>query len=161
MLAYAQKPVDSHHFLRIIGPTMAMESLKLRSTKRNEWIDITRSVQEAVTRSGIRNGLCVLFVPHTTAAVTVNEGADPCVRQDILHHLASNVPQARPYAHTEGNADAHIKAALVGPSESLLVEDGRLVLGTWQAIFFCEFDGPRDRRVFLRMIESQSAPGRA
>lgn len=140
---------------------MAIETLELRSHRRNEWIDITRSVQEAVARSGIRNGLCVLFVPHTTAAVTVNEGADPSVRQDILDHLASAAPQTRAYAHTEGNADAHIKAALIGPSESLLVEDGRLVLGTWQSIFFCEFDGPRNRRVFLRMIESPSAAGRS
>jgi secondary thiamine-phosphate synthase enzyme len=147
-------------FSRAMEPLMAMESLKIRTSRRTEWIDITSSVQQAISRSGIRSGLCVLFVPHTTAAVTVNEGADPSVREDILQHLASAAPQRGPYAHREGNADAHIKAALIGSSVSLLVEEGRLVLGTWQSVFFCEFDGPRDRRVLLRVIECPSAAGR-
>lgn len=138
-----------------------MESLKIRTSRRNEWIDITSSVQQVISRSGVESGLCVLFVPHTTAAVTVNEGADPSVREDILQYLASAAPQRGPYAHREGNADAHIKAALVGSSVSLLVEEARLVLGTWQSVFFCEFDGPRDRRIFLRLIGTPPAAGRS
>lgn len=140
---------------------MAMESLKIRTNRRGEWIDITSSVQEVISRSGVSSGLCVVFVPHTTAAVSVNEGADPSVREDILQYLASAAPRRGSYAHAEGNADAHIKAALVGSSVSLLVEEGRLVLGTWQSVFFCEFDGPRDRRVLLRIIESPSTAGRS
>lgn len=133
-----------------------METISLRSRTRNECIDITASVQETVSRSFLQEGYCLLFVPHTTAAITINEGADPSVQQDILSHLSALVPHGSGYKLREGNADAHIKATLVGSSEKVLIERGRLVLGNWQAIFFCEFDGPRNRKVHVRMFADVS-----
>lgn len=130
----------------------AMESISIRSGTRNEFIDITAAIQEVVSRSSIQEGCCLLFVPHTTAAITINEGADPSVQQDLLSHLSSAVPQRSSYQHQEGNSDAHIKATLVGASEKVMVQNGRLVLGTWQAIFFCEFDGPRSRKLHVMML---------
>jgi len=113
-------------------------------------------VQETVSRSSLQEGYCLLFVPHTTAAITINEGADPSVQQDILSHLSALVPHGAGYQHREGNADAHIKATLVGASEKVLIERGKLVLGNWQAIFFCEFDGPRNRKVHVRLVADVS-----
>jgi secondary thiamine-phosphate synthase enzyme len=129
----------------------AMETCTVKSKRRNEFIDITSSVQKVVSTSGIRSGTCTLHVPHTTAAVTINEGADPSVQADILNYLADQVPHRGPYRHMEGNSDAHIKSTLVGVSQTVPVEAGKLVLGTWQAIFFCEFDGPRTRRLHIHL----------
>ncbi|HHZ03985.1 secondary thiamine-phosphate synthase enzyme YjbQ [Acetomicrobium hydrogeniformans] len=121
----------------------------LRTKAREELIDITRTVEEDVSFSGIKEGLCVVYVPHTTAAVTVNEHADPDVRQDILKQLKVLVPKYCDYSHLEGNSDAHIKSSLLGASQTIPVHEGCLVLGTWQGVFFCEFDGPRDRRFYV------------
>lgn len=114
-------------------------------------IDITQEVRRIVRESGILKGLCHLYVPHTTASVTINENSDPNVKLDILAQLEKSVPTTGSYLHAEGNAAAHIKASLVGPSQTIFIENGKLVLGTWQAIFFCEFDGPRSRTVLVKV----------
>ncbi len=126
-----------------------MERFTIQTRSGFEMVDITDRVQDVVSRSGIAEGFCCVFVPHTTAAVTINENADPDVRVDILKGLDSAVPLNAGYRHGEGNSAAHIKASLVGSSELVLVEGGRLVLGTWQSVFFCEFDGPRRRQVWV------------
>ena len=117
-----------------------------------EFQEITRKVRDAVGASGVQSGICYLFVPHTTAGVTVNEHADPSVAEDIMAQLEAMVPQSGHYRHMEGNAPAHIKASLMGSSEALLIEEGKIVLGTWQGIFFCEFDGPRNRQLFIKIM---------
>ncbi len=127
--------------------------ISIRSSRRVEMIDITSKVREVVKKSGVKEGICVLYVPHTTAAVTINENADPSVRVDIENTLTKLVPYGAGYAHLEGNADAHIKSTIVGPSESLIIRNGDILLGTWQGIFFCEFDGPRSRRFYVKIIE--------
>ena len=127
--------------------------LTVISSSRNELIDITEKIQDKVRLSGKKNGLCFVFVPHTTAAVTINENADPSVRRDILNTLSHVFTKDPSHEHTEGNSDAHIKTSLVGSSEIVAVDNGTLVLGTWQSIFFCEFDGPRTRHVMVRIIE--------
>ncbi|MCX5820620.1 MAG: secondary thiamine-phosphate synthase enzyme YjbQ [Deltaproteobacteria bacterium] len=129
-----------------------MTSFTIRTTARCEMIDITGLVAAAIREKGIKNGICRVFVPHTTAAVTINENADPDVPQDILAALDRIVPLADRYRHAEGNAAAHIKASLFGASQTVFIENGRLVLGTWQSLFFCEFDGPRTRQVLVRLI---------
>jgi len=126
-----------------------MEKIPLSTRRREELVDITSSVEEAVKKAGILSGLCVLYCPHTTAAITVNEGADPAVAQDMAAGLRRLIPKDWDFSHLEGNSDAHMKASLVGPSQTLIVDGGRLVLGTWQRVFFCEFDGPRKRTFFL------------
>ena len=126
--------------------------LNVRTRSRVEFQNITRAVQEVVDSSRIENGVCYVFVPHTTAAVTLNEQADPSVVEDIAEQLEAIVPQHDNYHHSEGNSPAHIKASLFGSSEMVLVDDGRLVLGTWQGIFFCEFDGPRNRSVLVKIL---------
>jgi len=126
--------------------------LKVTTRSRVEFQDITSQVQEAISSSGIKDGLCYVFVPHTTAGITVNEHADPSVAADISEQLSRLVPQRGDYHHLEGNAPAHIKASLVGNSQMLLIEDGRLSLGTWQGLFLCEFDGPRQRTVFVKVM---------
>jgi secondary thiamine-phosphate synthase enzyme len=118
-------------------------------------IDITRQVKEIVEKTRVRSGLCIIYVPHTTAAVTLNENADPHVAQDILMGLDKIVPSHDRYLHSEGNSPAHIKASLFGSSETLLVESGELLLGTWQGIYFCEFDGPRNRTVHVSVISHE------
>lgn len=128
------------------------KEIQVRSTKRVELIDITSKVQEVVGASGVKEGVCLVFVPHTTAAVTLNEHADPTVAYDILERLSSLVPEKAAYRHAEGNADSHIKSSLMGSSVMVPVGDGKLLLGTWQGIFFCEFDGPRNRRVIVRVF---------
>jgi secondary thiamine-phosphate synthase enzyme len=125
------------------------ETLNVKTQSRIDMVDITPSVQREVSAAGVTDGICVVYVPHTTAGVTINEGADPAVCQDILKKLNDLVPPNAGYRHSEGNADSHIKASLTGSSVTVLVERGRLVLGTWQKIFFCEFDGPRSRRVYV------------
>ncbi|MCL5808496.1 MAG: secondary thiamine-phosphate synthase enzyme YjbQ [Deltaproteobacteria bacterium] len=126
-----------------------MTTLTIRTQSRCEMIDITERIAEKVRESGIREGLCRVFIPHTTAAVTINENADPDVPLDILAALDRTVPLSGHYRHTEGNSAAHIKASLFGASQTVFIEDGRLVLGTWQSLFFCEFDGPRTRKVLV------------
>ena len=127
--------------------------LSVKSRIQTELIDITSEIQKAVGSSGIRQGICMLYVPHTTAAVTINESADPSVREDILMVLNQIVPREAGYRHLEGNSPAHVKSTLVGASEHIAIENGRLVLGTWQGIFFCEFDGPRTRKIHIRIYE--------
>ncbi len=139
---------------RAIEGAKEMETLQVRSTTMTEMIDITRPIQEAVKRTGISEGVCVVFVPHTTAAITINENADPAVPQDIVMALNKFVPSAGEYRHSEGNSPAHVKASLLGFSQTVFVESGKLVLGTWQGIFFCEFDGPRTRKFHIKMIRS-------
>ena len=126
--------------------------ISIRTRSRVDFQDITPKVQEVVASSGIESGVCHIFVPHTTAAITVNEHADPSVVEDIAAQLELVAPQHHNYRHLEGNAPAHIKASLVGDSETLLVEGGKLLLGTWQGIFFCEFDGPRNRTMLVKII---------
>lgn len=130
-----------------------METLEVQTSTRSELVDITDGLREAVERSGVEDGVCVVFVPHTTAAVTVNEAHDPDVARDIVAALDRLAPAGPGYRHREGNADAHIKAVLVGSSVRVPVADGRLLLGRWQGVFFCEFDGPRRRRIEIRVIE--------
>jgi len=126
---------------------MGWMTFDVRTTRRAQLVDITQRVAEAVDRSGVREGICHVFVPHTTAGVTINEGADPDVATDIESHLAEMVPKEAAFEHAEGNSDSHIKAMLSGPSCSAPVRDGKLALGQWQAVFLCEWDGPRTRRI--------------
>ena len=128
-----------------------MQTLTVRTTRREQFVDITRQVADAVESRGA-SGLCQVFVPHTTAAVTLNENADPDVVSDMLAKMARLVPPNEGYAHAEGNSDAHVKASLFGSGVMVPVDAGRLRLGTWQAIYFCEFDGPRSRTVHVQMI---------
>ena len=124
--------------------------ISVKTTARSEMVDITSSVQKEISKAGVSGGVCVVYVPHTTAGVTINEGADPSVCRDIVEKLTELVPPNAGYRHMEGNADSHIKASLMGSSVSVMVEKGRLLLGTWQKIFFCEFDGPRTRKVYVQ-----------
>jgi secondary thiamine-phosphate synthase enzyme len=125
----------------------------VKSKNQTELIDITSKIQDLVGASRIGRGLCMLYVPHTTAAITINESADPSVKDDILMVINNIVPWKAEYRHMEGNSPAHVKSTLIGPSELIAVENDRLVLGTWQGIFFCEFDGPRTRKVHVRFIK--------
>jgi secondary thiamine-phosphate synthase enzyme len=129
--------------------------IEVKSRHRTEMIDITTEVRDAIKASGLRNGLCHLFVMHTTAGITVNEGADPAVQRDIVTFLNQRVPADLYYTHSEGNSDAHIKATLTGNSITLIVEGGKPLLGTWQAVFFCEFDGPRPRKVAMAVLPQE------
>jgi secondary thiamine-phosphate synthase enzyme len=130
-----------------------MDTFEIQTRQRSELVEITAQVRQAVRRRGVRQGLCVVYCPHTTAAITVNENADPDVAHDILAYLSRTVPQHQPdFRHNEENSDSHIKASLVGPSVTVLVENGDLVLGRWQGIFFCEFDGPRTRSVHVQTL---------
>jgi secondary thiamine-phosphate synthase enzyme len=131
-----------------------MTSFTIRTQARCEMIDITEFVAERVRDSGIKQGFCQVFVPHTTAAVTINENADPDVPLDIIAALDRIVPFSNDYRHREGNSAAHIKTSLFGTSQTVFIEEGSLVLGTWQSLFFCEFDGPRTRRVLVRLTAS-------
>lgn len=126
--------------------------INVKSRSRTEFIDITDKVQGVLKETGILSGICTLFIPHTTAAVTINEGADPSVKRDIQTLLNSVVPFEGDYHHREGNSSAHIKSTLIGISKTVFIDEGKLALGTWQAIFFCEFDGPRHRRVALKFV---------
>jgi secondary thiamine-phosphate synthase enzyme len=128
------------------------EIISVKTAKRNEMINITFSVQQQLENAGLADGICTVFVPHTTAGVTINEGADPDVCIDIVRKLNELAPPDDGYRHREGNSDSHVKASLVGSSVSVIIEKGRLVLGTWQKIFFCEFDGPRSRKVYIKFI---------
>lgn len=129
-----------------------LQEIPVRTRRRNEFVDITPRLREIVSGSGIVEGFCHVFVPHTTAAVTVNEKADPDVPRDIVETLSRLVPEGDGYRHAEGNSDAHVKSSIVGVSAFVPVSGGDLALGTWQAVFFCEFDGPRTRRCLVRVV---------
>jgi secondary thiamine-phosphate synthase enzyme len=130
-----------------------MPSFEVRTTRRTEFVEVTAEVRRAVKDAGLRDGVCVVYCPHTTAAVTIQENADPDVVHDMLLWLNHHVPkEVAGFRHAEGNSDAHIKSSLVGPSVTILVEDGELVLGTWQGVYFCEFDGPRRRTVHVKAV---------
>ncbi|MHB8068904.1 MAG: secondary thiamine-phosphate synthase enzyme YjbQ [Desulfobaccales bacterium] len=130
-----------------------LQTLSVRTNTRIELLDLTSQVQEVVSQSGVSEGLCHIFVPHTTAAVTINENADPSVKADILMVLNKLISEGEPYRHQEGNSPAHVKASLIGPQVTVFVTKGRLVLGTWQGLYFCEFDGPRSRRLLVKVVE--------
>ncbi len=125
--------------------------INIKSRSRTEFIDITEEVAKAIAGSPVKDGLCSLFVPHTTAGITINEGADPSVKEDILKSLNKLIPFQGDYQHQEGNSAAHIKSTLTGVSLSLIIEEGRPILGTWQSIYFCEYDGPRHRKVIVKI----------
>jgi len=129
-----------------------MRAFTVSTASRFEMIDITEQVLEIVREEGVQDGVCHVFVPHTTAAVTINENADPDVPKDILAILDRMIPLKGGYRHLEGNSAAHVKASLFGASETVFIEAGHLVLGTWQSIFFCEFDGPRTRKVMVKIL---------
>ena len=129
-----------------------IKHISVKTRTRTEFVDITSDVQKIVDSSGVKNGVCYVYVPHTTAAVTINENADPSVPADIQMELNKRIPFEDGYRHMEGNSAAHIKSSLVGCSETIIVENGSLALGTWQGIYFCEFDGPRTRRVHVTVV---------
>ena len=131
---------------------MRYQELTVRTHSRIELVDITAQVQKFIRDHKMESGLLVLFVPHTTAAITVNENADPSVQRDILAELNRLIPLTGSYQHTEGNSAAHIKSTVIGPSQTFMIEGGQLALGTWQGLFFCEFDGPRTRKVWIKII---------
>ena len=130
-----------------------IKQLRVQTKAKTELVDITQGVQRLVTESGVRSGICYVFVPHTTSGITINENTDPNVGRDILKELNKVIPFDDQYSHNEGNSAAHIKSTIVGVSKAVMVEEGRLALGTWQAIFYCEFDGPRDRRVLVKVMK--------
>jgi secondary thiamine-phosphate synthase enzyme len=129
-----------------------LSAFNVRTSQQAEWLNVTSEVEKAVAASGVTEGVCVVFVPHTTAAVTVNENADPDVPHDVNFALNQISPDRREFRHSEGNSAAHAKTSLVGPSLTLIVSDGKLLLGTWQGIWFNEYDGPRTRQVFVRVL---------
>ncbi|MDO8281388.1 MAG: secondary thiamine-phosphate synthase enzyme YjbQ [Thermodesulfovibrionia bacterium] len=127
-----------------------LKTININTTSRCEFIDITEKVKDALSESGIKSGVCYVYVPHTTAGVMINEGADPSVQRDIEKTFSRLIPHQGDYRHDEGNSDAHIKSVITGASQSVIIDNGKLVLGTWQSIFFCEFDGPRNRKVLVK-----------
>ena len=130
-----------------------LKHLSITSHSREQFIDVTSEVAAAVAEAGVPDGTVTLFVPHTTAGITINENADPSVVSDVLKGLAQIAPHRTPhYRHREGNSDAHLKATLVGPSLQVIVDQGKLLLGTWQGVYFCEFDGPRTRKLYLGIV---------
>ncbi len=129
--------------------------IDVRSRARTELINITAEISEIVRAAAVGSGVCHLFALHTTAGITVNEGADPAVQTDISRFLTKLVPHDASFTHSEGNSDAHVKSALVGTSQTLMIENGKLLLGTWQSVFFCEFDGPRSRRVAVKIVADE------
>jgi secondary thiamine-phosphate synthase enzyme len=131
---------------------MSYQEIHVRTKNRTELVDMTGQLSRLVQESRVTDGLLVIFVPHTTAAVTVNENADPSVQHDILTELNRLVPFTGAYQHTEGNSAAHIKTTLLGPSQTLFIQDGKLALGTWQGVYFCEFDGPRTRKLWVKIV---------
>ena len=132
---------------------MKKTQFEIKTTKHTQMVDITAQVQNAVAKSGVKDGICMVFIPHTTAAVTINENADPDVVRDFTMEIDKIVPWKDGYLHMEGNSAAHLKSSMIGFSEQVIIEDGRLVLGTWQGIYFCEYDGPRRRKVIVKVIE--------
>ena len=133
-----------------------MQTLRVKTGRRTQFVDVTAAVQRVVAGSGVVSGVCYVYVPHTTAGVTINEHADPDVATDLEGVFDRLVPWPGPYRHAEGNTDSHAKAVMVGASQVIFVEEGKLVLGRWQGIFFCEFDGPRERKIFVRVEKTKS-----
>ena len=142
----SEREGKEQHMSRITG-------FSVQTDKHTEMIDITRQVQGVVREKNVDRGICIVYVPHTTAAITINENADPDVVRDFTMEINKLVPWEDGYRHAEGNSAAHLKASMIGFSQTILIEDGRLVLGTWQGIYFCEFDGPRSRKVYVKVIE--------
>jgi secondary thiamine-phosphate synthase enzyme len=132
-----------------------MQTLRVKTGRRTQLVDVTAAVERVVKEAGVLSGVCYVCVPHTTAGVAINEHADPDVARDLEGVFDRLVPDLGPYRHGEGNSDSHAKAVMVGASQVIFVEEGKLVLGTWQGIFFCEFDGPRERKIFVRVEESK------
>ena len=130
-----------------------LKTLEIPTRSRIEFVNVDRQIETVVHESGISEGICMLWVPHTTAAVTINENADPDVVRDIIMHTSGMIPEHSDFRHSEGNSDAHIKSSLFGPSLTLVISSGRLLLGTWQSVYFCEFDGPRRRRLAVKVIQ--------
>lgn len=126
--------------------------LNVNTSKHTQMLDITDKVQQAIDDSGVKDGICTVFIPHTTAAVTINENADPDVVRDFIMEINKIVPWEDGYYHMEGNSAAHLKSSMIGFSEQVIIDNGRLVLGTWQGIYFCEFDGPRNRKVYVKIM---------
>ena len=126
------------------------------ATERNNWIEVTGNVRDLVRESGVRNGLCVVYCPHRTAGITINENADPDVVRDLIFALEKTYPDRAEFRHSEGNSAAHLKASVIGNSATIIIRDGRLLLGTWQGIYFCEFDGPRTRRFYIEILEANA-----
>ena len=142
------------HALMGFPPEKKPTALDVRTEHQTEFVPIMDRVHKAVSESGVTNGVCHLYIPHTTAAITINENADPMVVHDVLHIVNKIVPyEDSNYWHMEGNSAAHVKACFFGTSETVFVQDGQLVLGTWQGIFFCEFDGPRHRQFYIKIQE--------
>jgi secondary thiamine-phosphate synthase enzyme len=135
----------------------SLKTLRIKTDRRTQLVDVTTEVQRLVQESGVASGVCHLYVPHTTAGVAINEHADPDVARDVEGGFDRLIPHAGPYRHREGNSDSHVKAVLTGTSQTIFIENGKLLLGTWQGIFFCEFDGPRDRRLHVKVV-SEPAP---
>ena len=125
-------------------------------SERNSWTDVTARVREALRESGVQNGLCVVYCPHTTAGITINENADPDVVRDLIFALEKTYPDRAEFRHSEGNSASHLKASVIGSSVTLIIREGRLLLGTWQGVYFCEFDGPRTRRFFVKILEANA-----
>jgi len=140
--------------IRICKHMAKMQTLIVKTDRRTQLLDVTPQVQKAVAESKIAEGICYLYVPHTTAGIAINECADPDVARDVEGALDRLVPKAGPYRHSEGNSDSHVKSVLVGGSQVVFVENGKLALGRWQGIFFCEFDGPRERRLQVKIVAS-------
>jgi secondary thiamine-phosphate synthase enzyme len=129
-----------------------LKTISIKTSKRNEMIDITDRIQDIINNEKIKSGITIIYNPHTTAAITINEGADPDVCSDIIKTLSKIIPENNDYNHIEGNSDAHIKSSLIGTNEIVIIEDGKLVLGTWQHIFFYEGDGPRQRKIYVKIL---------
>ena len=136
----------------MIAPVADIQTFDVRSATREEMIDISAQVRAAIKRSGVTDGVCCVYCPHTTAGVTIQENSDPDVKADMVGHLSRMIPKNAPFRHGEGNSDAHIKSSVIGATTTLIVDDGRPVLGTWQAVFFCEFDGPRERQIRVKVV---------
>jgi secondary thiamine-phosphate synthase enzyme len=135
-----------------MSSTTLMKTLSVKTAARNQMVDVTGEVSRVIADSGVSSGICVVFCPHTTAGVTINENADPDVVSDIMGFTGGLIPRDAGFRHAEGNSDGHIKSSLFGPSLTLLVEKGRPVLGTWQGVYFCEFDGPRRRKLHVKVM---------
>jgi len=131
-----------------------MQKLSVKTSRKNELVDITAQIKRAIEVSGVKDGICVVFCSHTTAGLTINEAFDPSVKDDILFSLNKISPDYREFRHTEGNSDAHVKASLMGSSLNLIIKDGHLKLGQWQGIYFTEFDGPRSREIWIKIINA-------
>ena len=132
---------------------MKVKQIDIRTTRHSQMLDISYEVQKIVAESGVKEGICLIYSPHTTGGLTINENADPDVKQDFTTEMAKIVPWEDKYRHFEGNSAAHIKASMMGFSQEVIIEDGRLLLGTWQGIYFCEYDGPRRRKVYVKILE--------